>query len=256
MKSVDNEDQDKIEENDIEIRKYLADSITAVKQPAGYYFLKRKANPSGDSARIGESATVVRKAFLLNGTAVLSDTFSFPVWTDYATIVGLQLGVRQILTGEKASLFIPFHLGYGSTTVDKIPGYSPIRMEIELLSSLSEPEQIDKYINEKKIRVTERTSDNLVISRLDTLTSAPIGLGKTVNVKYVGRRLDGSKFGEGTVSVMTGSNNTIKGFDLGVQKLPAKGKALLIFPSTIGYGSAGNSDILGYTPLVFEVEVL
>ena len=79
MKSVDNEDQDKIEENDIEIRKYLADSITAVKQPAGYYFLKRKANPGGDSARIGESATVVRKAFLLNGTAVLSDTFSFPV---------------------------------------------------------------------------------------------------------------------------------------------------------------------------------
>jgi FKBP-type peptidyl-prolyl cis-trans isomerase len=254
MKNVDNQDEVKITENDNDIVKYLSDTIKAVKQPAGYYFLTRKANALGDSAKTGDAATVFLQGYLLNGTKVTSDTVSFPV-DGYTLLSGIELGIKKMFTGEKAVLFLPYYLAFGSTARTNIPAYSPVRMEMEFIKTRTEVQQIEDYIKAKKFTVTERTSDNLFIIRTDTTTGTPIGSGKSVSVKYIGHFLDGTKFDENTYTFTTNVGQSVKGFDQAVQKLPAKGKAIVVFPSPLGYGKTGNASIPPYTPLQFELEV-
>jgi FKBP-type peptidyl-prolyl cis-trans isomerase len=258
MKSVDSQDEAKVLENDNDILKYLGDSLKAAeKQSSGYYFLKRVAKPSGDSARIGNEATVAIKAFLLSGTMVVSDTFAFPIGAFHTGVPGVELAVQKMRTGEKALALLPFYLAFGNTAKTNIPAYSPVRMEIELLKSLTEAQQIDAYIARKKFTVSERTADNLVIVRTDTLKNAiPVGPGKSVSVKYVGKFLNDAKFDEGSFTFNTGSGGLITGFDQAVQKLPFKGKAIVVFPSALGYKATGQNGIPGYTPLLFELEIL
>ncbi len=256
MKSVDSQDEAKVIENDEQILKYLADSIQATKDPSGYYFIKRKTNPLGDSALVGNQITVAVKAYLLTGAMVISDTASFPAGVFESGISGLDLAARKMLTGEKASAYLPFYLAFGNTNSTNVPAYSPIRMEIELLKSRTEVQQIDEFLFQKKFKVTERTTDNLVIIRTDTLkTNVGIGPGKSVTVKYIGKYLTDVKFDEGTFTYNTGTGNLIAGFDQAVQKLPLKGKAIVVFPSSLGYKAAGYNQIPPYAPLQFELEI-
>jgi FKBP-type peptidyl-prolyl cis-trans isomerase len=258
IKSVDSEDEAKIEENDKVLKEYLisVEKITnPTQEPAGYYFLKRVSNPLGDSAKLGDAATVAIKGYLFNGgAAVTSDTVSFPVGGN-TLIYGLELGIRKVRTGEKAALFLPYYLAFGNTARTNIPAYSPIRMEMEFIKTRTEIQQINDYLVKKKFVVTERTPENLVIVRTDTLTAAPVGAGKAVTVKYVGRFLDDTKFDEGSFALNTGAGSVITGFDQAVQKLPFKGKAIAIFPSPLGYKASGNNTIPPYSPLVFELEI-
>jgi FKBP-type peptidyl-prolyl cis-trans isomerase len=259
MKSVDSQDEAKVTENDNDILRYLGDSLKAAeKQSSGYYFLKKVSKPSGDSAKIGNEATVAIKAYLLSGTMVLSDTGAFPIGAFYTSLPGVELAVQKMRTGEKALALLPFYLAFGNTAKTNIPAYSPIRMEIEFLKSRTEVQQIDDFIARKKFTVSERTTENLVIVRTDTLKSAvPVGPGKSVSVKYVGKFLNDTKFDEGSFTFNTGSGNYITGFDQAVQKLPFKGKAIVVFPSALGYKSTGTQNgIPGYTPLQFELEIL
>ncbi len=256
MKSVDSQDEAKVLENDTDILKYLADSVKAVKQPSGYYFLTRVANPKGDSAKLGDAATVALTGYLLNGSKITSDTVSFPVG-GFTLLSGIELGIRKMNTGEKAALFLPYYLAFGSTARTNIPAYSPIRMEMQFLKTRTEVQQIDDFLLKKKFIVSERTSDNLVIIRTDTTKGAPIGPGKSVSVKYIGKFLSDTKFDEGTLPPFTTNTGAVvSGFDQAVQKLPLKGKAIVIFPSPLGYKATGNSSIPPYTPLQFEIEIL
>jgi FKBP-type peptidyl-prolyl cis-trans isomerase FkpA len=48
----------------------------------------------------------------------------------------------------------------------------------------------------------------------------------------------------------------IKGFDEGITYMREGGKALLLTPSKIAYGPDSYYDIPGYTPLLFEIELV
>ena len=260
MKSVDNQDEIKVTENDNTILKYLSDSIKAAKDPSGYYYLKRKTNAAGDTAKLGDAATVKLTGYIINdnGTAstvpVTSDTVSFPVGAG-TLIYGVELGIGKVRTGEKISLFLPYYLAFGNSARTNIPAYSAIRMEMEFIKTRNEVQQINDYIAKKKFTVYERTTDNLVIIRTDTSKAVGIGAGKSVTVKYVGRFLDDTKFDEGSFPMTTGTGSVITGFDQAVQRMPAKGKAIVVFPSALGYKAAGNSSIPPYSPLMFELEL-
>lgn len=256
MKSVDSQDEEQIVKNDEAILAYMGDSLKAVKQSSGYYFLTTKANPAGDSAKTGNEATVIVKITLLNKSLVLTDTTAFPMGINITGLYGLELAVQKMRTGEKAVALVPFYLAFGNVSRTNIPAYSPVRIDMELIKNRTEIQQIEDYIKEKKFVVTRRTSDNLFFIRTDTASGTPIGPGKSVSAKYVGRFLNLSKFDEGTSSFATGAGGTIKGFDAALQLLPPKGKAIAIFPSSIGYGASGRSPYIpGYTPLQFEIEL-
>lgn len=255
MKSVDNQDEVKVTENDNSILKYLSDSIKAVKDPSGYYFLRRTTNALGDTAKLGDAATVKLTGYLIDGKIpVISDTVSFPVGGG-TLIYGVELGIRKVRTGEKISLFLPYYLAFGNAARTNIPAYSALRMEMEFIKTRTEVQQINEYLQKKNFTVYERTAENLVIVRTDTSKAVGMGAGKSVTVKYVGRFLDDTKFDEGSFPMTTGTGAVITGFDQAVQKLPAKGKAIVIFPSSLGYKAAGNSSIPPFTPLMFELEL-
>ncbi len=256
MKSVDSQDEAKVIENDEQILKYLADSIQATKDPSGYYFIKRKTNPLGDSAKLGDEVTVALTGYLVGSkTAVTTDTVAFPAGGN-TLLYGVELAIRKVLTGEKATLFLPYYLAFGNTARTNIPAYSAIRMEMEFIKTRTEVQQIDEFLLKKKFVVTERTPENLVIVRTDTLkTNIGVGPGKSVTVKYIGKYLSDVKFDEGSFTYNTGTGNLIAGFDQAVQKLPLKGKAIVVFPSSLGYKAAGYNQIPPYAPLQFELEI-
>jgi FKBP-type peptidyl-prolyl cis-trans isomerase len=57
--------------------------------------------------------------------------------------------------------------------------------------------------------------------------------------------------------VLIGGKQVVSGFENGLTKLRVGEKALLIFPSAIGYGTTGSgATIQPYSPLLFDIEVL
>ena len=79
--------------------------------------------------------------------------------------------------------------------------------------------------------------------------------------KYIGRFLNGIAFDSvSTVSApyayLMGSFTIVAGVDEGLRYMKAGGKALLLTPSDIAYGSQGIFNVIpGYTPLLWEIEL-
>jgi FKBP-type peptidyl-prolyl cis-trans isomerase len=260
----DNQDEQKIIENEAAIEAYIkADSLAskAIRDSIGLYYITRKANPNGLRPKLGDAATVKFTGYLLtNNTKVLSipgdSSFSFPVGGNATGLAGLERSVALIKTGEKATFLLPFYLAFGQIERVNIPAYSAIRLEVELLKTRTEVQQIDDFIAKKGFKVSERTADNLVLIRTNTVTGDTLGVGKSVNVKYLGKLLSDTKFDEGTLSITTGTGSVIPGFDRAVRKMRKGEKAIVVFPSPLGYRSTGYNTIPPYTVLQFELEVL
>ena len=264
MDSVENKDDEKITENTAAIEAYLktdSSGSQAIKDTSGLYYIKRLSNPSGQLAKKGDAATIKYTGYLLDGTKVVSSSdnnktdFTFPV-EGYQYWAGIERGIFLMKTGEKATFLLPYYLASGNIDKVNIPAYSPIRMEMEFVKTRTEVQQIDDYLTAKQFKVSERTADNLVIVRSNTVAGDSIGSGKSVGVKYVGKLLNDTKFDEGTFTFVTGTNNAIPGFDRAIRKMRKTEKAIIIFPSALGYGKAGNNSIPPYSPLQFEIEVL
>jgi FKBP-type peptidyl-prolyl cis-trans isomerase len=78
-------------------------------------------------------------------------------------------------------------------------------------------------------------------------------------VNYTGKFLDGTIFDSNSGSgkaygCIVGAN--IVGFDEGLTKMKVGGKATLLIPSNLAYGSMGSYPISGYTPLLFDIELI
>ncbi|MCF2445278.1 FKBP-type peptidyl-prolyl cis-trans isomerase [Dyadobacter sp. CY345] len=267
--SVENDDEAKIVENEQQIEKYLADSsITATRDSSGLYYVVKKSNPTGAKPKTQEAVTINFNAYLLNGTKIWSseNADKYPFMRPYGLgffLGGVERGLNLIRTGESATFYMPFYLAFGSFAYDKIPAYSVIKMNVEFVSSRTEVKQIDDFIQQKQFPVSERSTDNLVIVRTNTVTGDTIGSGKVVSIAYKGKLLTGEVFdkGEKPLSFTTGRNEVIPGFDRAIRKMRKGEKATIIFPSTLGYGKNGAKDGYGnyviypYSPLQFDVEV-
>jgi FKBP-type peptidyl-prolyl cis-trans isomerase len=78
-------------------------------------------------------------------------------------------------------------------------------------------------------------------------------------VKYTGKFLDGEVFDS---NVTTGKlygfiiGQNITGFDEGITMMKPGGKATLLIPSKLAYGASGTYSISGYTPLLFDIELV
>ena len=104
---------------------------------------------------------------------------------------------------------------------------------------------------------------------------AKVAVGKQVKINYTGRLLDGEVFDTNietiaqesgvytagrTYEPMTytvGQMSLIEGWERGVMGQPAGSKLKLVMPSSLAYGAQGaGADILPYTPLTFEIEIV
>lgn len=142
-----------------------------------------------------------------------------------------------------------------------LPGLIPLFFAVFLVScekeSESEKEEaaIKAYILENNITVAPTYSGLYYIETFKGSGASADG-GDRVRVKYKGTFLDGSEFDSGVFTFTLGIGQVIRGWDEGISYMNEGGKAILLIPSSLGYGSQGSGSIPGYTPLLFDVEVL
>ena len=114
----------------------------------------------------------------------------------------------------------------------------------------------------------EINNDSLrFLKTLSRPDSAQVKVGDEVIVRYTGRLVSNDKLFDSntttgltlTVVDPTTSNrggSVVKGFNDGVAKLKYGEKAIVIFPSVLGYGTSGKPPLPAYAPLYFEIELV
>jgi FKBP-type peptidyl-prolyl cis-trans isomerase len=255
------EDDVKASENEKQILAYFtsqSQNPTALAN-GGYYFIT-KSNPSGELATRGDSLFVHYEFSNLATGKVLDSTnraANSPYFFRYGfanpVFVNLMAALRE---GEQATLVLP---GTSQAFPD-LPAFSPLLVKVKSYVVRTQDDLIREFITQYKYSVTEAQTDGLRYIRLKAGTGEIPAKGKIVKVKYTGRFLntkafDGNMSRSDSLSVTIGGTETVKGFQMGIEKMRLGEKAVLIFPSSLGYGANGNASIPGNTPLFFEVYI-
>ncbi len=125
-----------------------------------------------------------------------------------------------------------------------------------------EQRQIDEYLANSSLNFEKKPS-GLYYVQLVAGTGRVAVKYDTAYVRYTGKFLDGYVFDSNITSasameVLVGSTSVIQGFNEGLTYMAAGGKSIFLLPSSLAYGSVGNyyGGISGYTPLLFEVELV
>jgi FKBP-type peptidyl-prolyl cis-trans isomerase len=253
------QDEAKAKENQTQILAHFTKlGITPVALNDGSFYSVTKSNPNGELASRGDSIFVHYEFTNLNTGQILDSTnrkldlpliyrygLSNPV---FAKLIGF---VRE---GEQAFLILP---GTAQSFAG-LPAYTPMKCTIKEIKIVSQNDKIDQFIASKGWVVTEKSTDGLRYIRLSNGTGELGASGKSLMLKYTGRFLNGVAFDGNmaktdTFTVSFGGTQTVKGFQRGIEKMRTGEKAVLVFPSTLGYGEKGSSSIPGFTPLVFEL---
>ena len=265
---LDNTDEDQVTKNEESIQAYLTtNNLSATRDTSGLYFIKRETNPQGTKPSLGDEVAVYYQMYTLSGSLIdttetaAKKPLRFPLGISYL-LPGMERGISLMRTGEKMTLLLPYYLAFGNASYPNVPAYSPIRVEMQLAEVRTEAKQIADYIKTKDYYVSETTPSGITIVRQNTVAGDTLGKGKSVSVTYVGKNLSGTQFDSGTFQFVTGTGAAVNGFDEGVRRLRKGEKAILIFPSSLGYGAAGAKNqqtgayvILPFAPLAFEVQV-
>ncbi|MFC5412114.1 FKBP-type peptidyl-prolyl cis-trans isomerase [Larkinella bovis] len=240
---------------------------------SGLYYILGNTSTSQKKATAGEELEFTYEIYYINpsGQAVLVDSTNktksaYIPFLSGVVIPGLEEGLLLMREGQSADFFIPSNIGFGNDTRNgKMPEYSPVIFKVKLIRSRTEAEQIDDYVQIKNLpALTTTTTGGTRVYHITKGTGATITSGETVTVAYTANTLRGKEpFDKGdALTFKTGSSQYITGFDEGIRSLRVGDKAILVFPSSAGYGSQGSFDqnkqyyvVPPYTPLAFEVTV-
>ena len=261
-------------ENEEEIDQYVKqNNLTATKTAQGVYFIQTKAVPTGQAPLTGDEVKyhyITRRldGVIVDSTDIAGNVPKTVILNGNSTrniTSGQYAGILNLKQGEEGAVLVPSYLDGGRTGSLLLPQYSPVRYDLRVVSVRTEKQQIEEYVRANKLTVTTLTSDSIRI--IKTLSqpadSAAITTGKTVTIKYTGKLLNGSNFQTvSTPAYRIGEKQFLPGVESGLTQLRAGEKAIFIFPSALGYGATGRnrtsaavSDVLPYSPLLFEIEV-
>lgn len=181
-------------------------------------------------------------------------------------IPGLVEGLQLMKEGGKSRIIIPSHLAFYNVDYGIIPPYSTLIYDVELLEIISDPELheqalLDSYLLENEITVEPTSTGLYYVEEVTGSGDLPLNYN-TVTLHYKGSLLDGRVFDKsesGSPLVMSMNTTTyIPGFIEGVKMMRKDGKARLIIPSDIAYGSGGSITgmVPPYSTIVFDVEII
>jgi FKBP-type peptidyl-prolyl cis-trans isomerase FkpA len=133
-----------------------------------------------------------------------------------------------------------------------------------------EQQQIQEYLGTLGDTAYVIKPSGLIVIPLVEGDGAMPQLNDTVGIRYKGFMLDGRVFASnasedqplfciaGTGDLMDGYYSLIEGLSEGVLYIKLGGKARLLTPSSLAYGSTGDGSgyIGGYTPLLWEIEMV
>lgn len=152
----------------------------------------------------------------------------------------------------------------------RVQPFQEAEMEIAMQESRQEQAEkktLDAYLAEKNI-TAEKEEEGYYLSVQSHGNGSQVKAGDVVSLNFTGRFLNGVEFDSNAktgkpYSFLVGSGSVIKAWDLAVQKLHEGDKAMLIIPSSLGYGAEGlrrpNSVtyvIPPFSTLIFDIEVV
>jgi FKBP-type peptidyl-prolyl cis-trans isomerase len=279
-----------MENEKVLLAKYLKDNnILVAPTESGLYYIETE---KGTGPKI-DTGVFVKMHFTV-GTIDGKQVFSSrdrgePIRMEYGKpfdTPGFEEGVSRMTKGTKATLIVPSAIAFGAQgRGGAIAPYTTVIYNVEVLDLQTkaqfEKEQADqkktaelKKANAKNDEATQRaaylkakgitvqpTADGLYYVEKVKGTGARAAAGKKVKVHYTGTLLDGTKFDSSRdrnepFEFTLGQGQVIKGWDEGIALMNVGGKAILVIPSTIGYGDRDMGQIPPYSTLVFDVELL
>lgn len=126
-----------------------------------------------------------------------------------------------------------------------------------------EEDQIQGYLKSNPNLVFQQKPSGLYYVTIQEGTGIVPAKHDTAYLKYTGRFLSGNIFDTNiretkvdTLKVPVDEGWMIQGFDEGVSLMKVGEKAQLLIPSKLAYGPTGYYSIGGYTPLLFDVELV
>lgn len=176
----------------------------------------------------------------------------------------------------QAGNFLLFSEKYGHlpTGVDT---FDPIIVKVRLVDIMDENE-IDLYMSSRYHTSEEQESeilkDYIAKSNIEATPTASglyfieknVGDGKTikngdfVTLNYTLTLVDGSlvetTLGQAPMSYVVGRERFIEGWEEAVRKMSKGTTATVIIPSKLAYGAEGKGNILPYSTLIFEIEII
>jgi FKBP-type peptidyl-prolyl cis-trans isomerase len=263
QKFLEDEAGNAFEANEQDIQNYIMNSkLTFEKSTTGLYYYLHNKNSNGAKPTLGDEVAIHYALYTLKGIKLDSSErlknkpYAF-VYGPQQLIAGLQEGISLMRKGDRATFLMNHTLAFGSQSDPTLPAYSAVRAEVEVMSVRNEEQQIEDYIAAKKLSVTEKTTSGLRFIRTQTTTNDLLKTGDVIKVKYAGKLLSDKQFDAGEIpQLAVGGGRFIKGFEEGISKMRIGEKAILIFPSAIGYGTQGSGNTIPpYAPLLFEIEV-
>jgi len=271
---------------------YLASNYPgATEEPEGYYYLENRAG-TGDSPGEEEWMLVNHVGYKIPEDDVFVsyvknvaednnlDSEGSAMYGPYkmqngSVNKGFTLGVSRMREGGRATLLFTSDLGYGEAGNSKIPAFTSLKYEIELLEVIPdidayEQGKIDAYmdtVTNADTIVDEGTGAVIYYMVDDPTDGQLIVADSAITLAYTGMLLDGrifdSKDAEDPYKFVMGEVDHIVGWDLALPMLREGEKARLVIPYPLAYGILGKTSsstglrvIPPYETLLFEIEVL
>jgi FKBP-type peptidyl-prolyl cis-trans isomerase len=258
LSDVELADEAKAKESQAQIVSYFSKlSQNPIAMEDGAYYYVAKPNVAGELASKGDT---VKMRYVLSNllTGEVLDSTKSPLIYQYGYYNPVYAKLlAHIKEGEQAVMAIPGT----SQSFAGLPAYTPLKVLIKDYVVRSQNDQIEEFIAKKKLAVTSQEANGLRYIRINPGTGDIPTSGQVVKLKYTGRFLNGFAF-DGNMartdsfSVTIGGTSTVIGFQMGIEKMRLGERAILVFPSPIGYGEKGSgSTIPGFTPLAFEIYV-
>jgi FKBP-type peptidyl-prolyl cis-trans isomerase len=118
---------------------------------------------------------------------------------------------------------------------------------------------LEKYLDNANIKV-KPTESGLYYIETEKGNGRSVQENDLLHVHYTVKYIDGNlietTLGQEPLKYTYGTSQFIKGWDEGIGYMHEGGKATLIVPSRLAYGSEGNNKILPYSTLVFDIELI
>ena len=232
---------------------------------SGLYYFETKTG-AGIQPVTGDKVKVHYIGQFLNGT-IFDSSYDRDKPIEFTlglgeVIPGWDEAIALMKEGGTADLIIPSNLAYGATGYGSIPPYTTLIFNVELINDaeVQETKEREAYLEAENITV-EPTESGLYYIETEEGIGVQAATGDVVQVHYEGRFLNGQVFDSswerGTpIEFTLGESQVIKGFEKGIALMKEGGKARLIIPSNLAYGSFGSGIIPSYTTTVFDVELV
>ena len=200
---------------------------------------------------------------------------------------GFVEGLNTMSVGDEVTLIVPSKLAFKEqgrpgmiepyTTMKYWIRMNSVKSKAEHERELAEKKAKEKANNERLKNQEAKTISNYIQKNSITVEPTESGLyyietaegagvqaeeGDEVQVHYTGTLLDGTKFDssydrDSPISFTIGKGQMIKAWDEGISFMKEGGKATLICPSSLAYGSRARGNVIhAFAPLKFDVELV